>query len=50
MHQIRTALYTSILLAVTAGLAGCGDTWEGLKKDTSDNLKATEKAVSGDKK
>ncbi|MEP3244379.1 MAG: hypothetical protein ABJN40_19780 [Sneathiella sp.] len=50
MHQIRTALYTSILLAVTAGVTGCSDTWEGLKKDTNENVQAVENAVSQDKK
>ncbi|GEM_PF-6007652 len=50
MHQIRTALYSSILLGVAATLTGCGDTWEGLKKDTSDNVRAVENAVSRDKK
>ena len=28
-----------------AVLTGCGDTWQGVKKDTGDNLEATGKAV-----
>jgi predicted small secreted protein len=26
-------------------LAGCGDTWSGLKKDTGENMEATGKAI-----
>ncbi|MCB1786721.1 MAG: entericidin EcnAB [Chromatiaceae bacterium] len=29
----------------TLVLAGCGDTWSGLKKDTGDNMEAAGKAV-----
>jgi predicted small secreted protein len=36
-------ILTATVLAVA--LSGCGDTWQGLKKDTGDNLEATGKAV-----
>lgn len=30
---------------LTISLAACGDTWEGLKQDTGDNLEATGEAI-----
>ena len=34
--------YTFFALALMGlGLAACGNTWEGLKEDTSDNLEST---------
>ena len=39
------ALLAALLLA--SGLAACGDTWDGAKKDTSDNLKATGQTIEG---
>lgn len=37
------ALLAALLLAGT--VAACGDTWEGLKKDTGENLEKTGKAI-----
>lgn len=32
------------MLLLSLGLAACGDTWEGAKQDTSDNVDATKRA------
>lgn len=32
--------FAALGLVLVLGLAACGDTWEGLKKDTGDNLEA----------
>lgn len=45
MPVIRRALVVLAVIAFAAGLAGCGDTWEGFKKDTSENLKKTGDAL-----
>ncbi len=37
------ALLTALFLATT--LSACGDTWRGVKEDTSDNLKSTGEAL-----
>jgi predicted small secreted protein len=37
------SLFVLALLTVT--LAACGDTWEGLKQDTGENLEATGEAI-----
>jgi predicted small secreted protein len=34
-----------VLALLTVTLAACGDTWEGLKQDTGDNLEATGDAL-----
>jgi predicted small secreted protein len=38
---------TTLILAIlmTVGLAACGDTWRGAKKDTQDNIDATKRAL-----
>jgi predicted small secreted protein len=36
-------LFVIALIAVT--LSACGDTWRGVKQDTSDNLQATGEAI-----
>jgi uncharacterized lipoprotein YehR (DUF1307 family) len=36
-------ILTAAVLAVA--ISGCGDTWEGLKKDTGDNMEATGEAL-----
>ena len=36
---------TLFVLMLTIGLAGCGDTWRGVKKDTGENLKKTGEAI-----
>lgn len=46
MQHIRKMIMTSILLTTAGALSGCGDTWEGLKKDTRENLQAAENAVN----
>lgn len=43
---IRVLLLNLMALGVlTVSLAACGDTWEGVKTDTGDNLEATGEAV-----
>lgn len=32
-------------IAFATGLAACGDTWRGAKKDTGENLEATGEAI-----
>jgi predicted small secreted protein len=32
-------------LLFALSLAGCGDTWQGVKKDTGENLEATGQAI-----
>jgi hypothetical protein len=32
-------------LLFTLGLAACGDTWQGAKQDTKDNVAATKRAL-----
>lgn len=34
-----------LLLLAPLTLAGCGDTWQGLKKDTKENVEAVGKGV-----
>ncbi len=38
-------LFLALLLVAPAFLAGCGDTWRGLKKDTGENLEKTGRAI-----
>lgn len=33
------------VLAIAGILAGCGNTWEGAKKDTKDNVEATGEVI-----
>lgn len=43
---LRALLLNLMALGIlTASLAACGDTWQGLKKDTGDNLEATGEAI-----
>lgn len=42
IKRICTSLF---VLSFVLTLGACGDTWRGAKKDTSDNLKATEEAI-----
>jgi predicted small secreted protein len=44
MGTKRATVLTAILLAALA-LAGCGDTWQGVKKDTGENIEATGEAI-----
>jgi predicted small secreted protein len=41
----RHILAVAALVALTGPLAACGDTWEGLKKDTGENLKKAGSAI-----
>ena len=51
LTMIRRLIVSLFILSFVGGLAVCGDTWEGAKKDTSQNLKATGNALehAGDK-
>lgn len=33
------------VIALAGSLAACGDTWQGLKKDTGENLEKTGEAI-----
>ena len=41
----RLPLLLATLLLAASTLTACGDTWKGMKEDTSDNMKATGEAV-----
>lgn len=43
--MIRRLITSLFILSFAAGLAACGDTWRGAKKDTGDNLEATGEAI-----
>lgn len=47
MSQLRRPPLVGLALAVALGLglAACGDTWRGLKKDTRDNTAAVGRGV-----
>ena len=34
-----------MVLGISLGVAGCGDTWEGLKEDTEENVEDAEDAI-----
>jgi hypothetical protein len=42
LKKLAAVLLSAMLIVA---LSGCGDTWQGVKKDTGDNLEATGKAV-----
>ena len=42
---VRFALVVVMLVGVGAALSACGDTWRGLKEDTSDNLERSGEAM-----
>jgi hypothetical protein len=43
---IRAVFLNLLALGLlTVSVAACGDTWEGIKQDTGDNLEATGEAV-----
>ena len=42
MRRLLLALFALPLLV---GLSGCGDTWEGVKEDTSENLERSGEAL-----
>tara|TARA_R110001606_G_scaffold39648_1_gene109108 strand:- start:975 stop:1133 length:159 start_codon:yes stop_codon:yes gene_type:complete len=43
--MVRRLITSIFILAFATGLAACGDTWRGAKKDTGDNLEATGEAL-----
>ena len=45
MSKRLLALQLLALGLMTVTLAACGDTWEGMRQDTSDNLEATGEAM-----
>lgn len=49
--MLRYLIMTLVTLSFLTGLAACGDTWEGAKQDTGENVKATGKVIekTGDK-
>jgi len=42
---MRPLLAALVVLGMAGGLTACGDTWHGLKKDTSQNLDKAGRAV-----
>lgn len=43
--MLKRLIAMFFLLGISATVAACGDTWEGAKEDTSENLKATGNAI-----
>ncbi len=43
--MFRYLTMTLFALSLATGLAACGDTWQGAKQDTSENLQATGQAI-----
>lgn len=42
----KSKLLAPLFVLMTTGiLAGCGDTWEGAKEDTKDNVEATGEVI-----
>jgi predicted small secreted protein len=44
-YHIRAVVISLFVLSLGAGLAACGDTWKGAKKDTGENLESTGQAI-----
>jgi predicted small secreted protein len=40
-HSRRLLFALAALFLATSTLTACGDTWRGMKEDTSDNMKST---------
>ena len=45
MMSPRRLILSFVLLCFATTLASCGDTWNGVKKDTGENLEATGNAM-----
>lgn len=45
MRDIRRLVIALSSLGLAFGLAACGDTWSGMKQDTSDNVEATGEGI-----
>lgn len=43
--MMRQATKIVAIVALAAALGACGDTWEGAKKDTGENLEKTGQAI-----
>ena len=43
--MIRRFILSAFALSFALALGACGDTWQGFKKDTGDNLQSTGSAV-----
>lgn len=39
-NPLKTCFALLFVLALAGGLSACGDTWDGIKKDTGDNMEA----------
>ena len=44
---VKIDIFWQLLVAMVlvGAMAGCGDTWSGMKKDTGDNMEATGEAI-----
>jgi predicted small secreted protein len=49
MLQVTRRFLTTATAVMALGLvlAACGDTWQGAKKDTRDNVRATGEGIEG---
>ena len=43
--RLRPLAALLMVLGISLGIAACGDTWEGLKEDTEENVEDAEDAV-----
>jgi predicted small secreted protein len=43
--MFRFLIVSVLALSLVTGLSACSDTWQGIKKDTGDNMKTTGKAI-----
>ncbi|WP_316979606.1 hypothetical protein [Shumkonia mesophila] len=43
--MLRRIIVSLFLLSFAASVAGCGDTWRGMRQDTSENLDKASDAV-----
>lgn len=47
MATTKRLIATAFVVLFAAGLSACGDTWEGLKQDTGENMQKTGDAIEG---
>jgi hypothetical protein len=45
MVKIEILWRLLVAMVLVGTMAGCGDTWSGMKKDTGDNMEATGAAI-----
>jgi hypothetical protein len=43
--MLRPLTMLLLALGISLGVAACGDTWDGMREDTSDNLEKANDAV-----